>query len=76
MYPDFLELLRVFAKHRVAYALIGGYAVGIHAEPRHTKESVHETALAALYDFSQRLQVQKIFVSPSRFFISHQSLDA
>jgi hypothetical protein len=38
MYPDFLELLRVFAKHRVAYALIGGYAVGIHAEPRYTKD--------------------------------------
>jgi len=38
MYPDFLELLRVFAKHRVRYALIGGYAVGIHAEPRYTKD--------------------------------------
>jgi predicted nucleotidyltransferase len=38
MYPDFLELLRVFAKHRVSYALIGGYAVGIHAEPRYTKD--------------------------------------
>jgi predicted nucleotidyltransferase len=38
MYPDFLELLRVLEKHKVAYALIGGYAVGIHAEPRATKD--------------------------------------
>jgi predicted nucleotidyltransferase len=38
MYPDFLELLRVLERHRVAYALIGGYAVGIHAEPRATKD--------------------------------------
>ena len=38
MYPDFLELLRVFEKHKVAYAVIGGYAVGIHAEPRYTKD--------------------------------------
>jgi hypothetical protein len=36
MYPDFLELLRVLEKHRVRYALIGGYAVGLHAEPRAT----------------------------------------
>jgi len=38
MYPDFLELLRVLEKHRVAYALIGGYAVGLYAEPRATKD--------------------------------------
>ncbi len=38
MYPDFLELLRVLEKHKVAYALIGGYAVGIHAELRATKD--------------------------------------
>ena len=38
IYQDFLELLRVFAKHKVQYALIGGYAVGLHAEPRYTKD--------------------------------------
>ncbi len=38
IYPDFLELLRVFEKHKVAYAVIGGYAVGIHSEPRYTKD--------------------------------------
>lgn len=38
IYPDFLELLHVFEKHNVEYALIGGYAVGIYAEPRFTKD--------------------------------------
>jgi hypothetical protein len=38
IYPDFLELLRVLEKHKVAYALIGGYAVGVHSEPRYTKD--------------------------------------
>jgi predicted nucleotidyltransferase len=38
LYPDFLELLQLFASHRVQYALIGGYAVAVHAEPRFTKD--------------------------------------
>jgi predicted nucleotidyltransferase len=38
MYPDFLELLRLFESHKVQYAVIGGYAVGLLAEPRYTKE--------------------------------------
>ena len=38
MYQDFLELLRVFEEHKVRYMVIGGYAVGIHAEPRYTKD--------------------------------------
>ena len=38
IYQDFLELLRVFEKHKVAYAIIGGYAVGLHSEPRYTKD--------------------------------------
>jgi predicted nucleotidyltransferase len=38
MYQDFLELLRVFESHKVRYIVIGGYAVGIHAEPRFTKD--------------------------------------
>lgn len=37
MFQDFLELLRAFEKHSVRYVIIGGYAVGIHAEPRYTK---------------------------------------
>ena len=38
IYQDFLELLRVLERHKVKYAIIGGYAVGIHAEPRYTKD--------------------------------------
>ena len=38
IYPDFLELLHAFENHKVQYALIGGYAVGIYAEPRFTKD--------------------------------------
>lgn len=38
IFPDFLELLRAFEEHRVAYAVIGGYAIGLHSEPRYTKD--------------------------------------
>ena len=38
IYQDFLELLHVLEKHKVKYALIGGYAVGIYSEPRYTKD--------------------------------------
>ena len=38
IYPDFLELLRALRKFKVRYAVIGGYAVGIHSEPRYTKD--------------------------------------
>ncbi len=38
IYQDFLDLLRVLEKHKVKYAIIGGYAVGIYAEPRYTKD--------------------------------------
>lgn len=38
IYRDFLELLRVLEKHKVRYALIGGYAVGIYAVPRYTRD--------------------------------------
>ena len=38
MYPDFLELLRLFESHSVRYVVIGGYAVGLLAEPRYTKD--------------------------------------
>ena len=38
LYPDFLELLHVLESHNVEYAIIGGYAVGLYAEPRYTKD--------------------------------------
>jgi hypothetical protein len=39
MIPDNLkELLRAFNDHGVKYVIVGGYAFGVHAEPRATKD--------------------------------------
>lgn len=39
MMPDDLrELLRAFNDHTVKYLIVGGYAFGVHAEPRATKD--------------------------------------
>jgi hypothetical protein len=39
MMPDHLkELLRAFNDHAVKYLIVGGYAFGVHAEPRATKD--------------------------------------
>jgi predicted nucleotidyltransferase len=39
MMPDDLkELLRAFNDHGVKYLIVGGYAYGVHAEPRATKD--------------------------------------
>ncbi len=38
MLKDHKELLSVFNKHNVEYLVIGGHAVGFHAEPRGTKD--------------------------------------
>jgi hypothetical protein len=36
---DFNELLSIFNDYKVKYLVIGGYAVGFHAQPRATKTS-------------------------------------
>ncbi|PQA86482.1 hypothetical protein CW354_19345 [Marinicaulis flavus] len=38
MNSDLIELLAAFEKNSVRYLIIGGYAVGFHAEPRYTKD--------------------------------------
>jgi hypothetical protein len=38
LHPDFKDLLAEFARESVSYAVIGGYAVGLHAKPRATKD--------------------------------------
>ena len=38
LHPDFRDLLAEFARQKVSYAVIGGYAVGHHAKPRATKD--------------------------------------
>ena len=35
---DLKELLRGFNDHAVKYLIVGGYAFGVHAEPRATKD--------------------------------------
>ena len=38
MPEDLKELLRAFNDHGVRYLIVGGYAFGVHAEPRATKD--------------------------------------
>jgi hypothetical protein len=38
MPSDLKELLRAFNTHNVKYIVVGGYAFGVHAEPRATKD--------------------------------------
>jgi hypothetical protein len=38
MYDDFKDLIALLNKHKVKYLIVGGYAVGIHAQPRATKD--------------------------------------
>jgi predicted nucleotidyltransferase len=38
MPKDLTELLRAFNDHGVRYLVVGGYAFGVHAEPRATKD--------------------------------------
>jgi hypothetical protein len=38
MPKDLKELLRAFNDHEVKYLVVGGYAFGVHAEPRATKD--------------------------------------
>lgn len=38
MPEDLKELLRAFNDHGVKYLIVGGYAFGVHAEPRATKD--------------------------------------
>jgi predicted nucleotidyltransferase len=38
MPKDLQELLRAFNDHAVKYLVVGGYAFGVHAEPRATKD--------------------------------------
>jgi hypothetical protein len=41
MPKDLKELLRAFRDQGVRYLVVGGYAFGVHAEPRATKNFVH-----------------------------------
>jgi hypothetical protein len=36
--PGFKDLIALLNKHKVRYLVVGGYAVGRHAQPRATKD--------------------------------------
>ncbi len=38
LHPDLIDLLTEFARSGVEYLIVGGWAVGVHAEPRYTKD--------------------------------------
>lgn len=38
LHPDFKDLLSAFADTNAEYLIVGGWAVGYHAEPRFTKD--------------------------------------
>lgn len=38
MFPEFAEMLEALSSEGVEYLVVGGYAVGAHAEPRATKD--------------------------------------
>ena len=38
LHPDFKDLLEEFVRCGVRFVLLGGYAVGVHAKPRATKD--------------------------------------
>lgn len=38
LHPDFNDLLAEFVRYGVRFVLLGGYAVGVHAKPRATKD--------------------------------------
>lgn len=38
LHPDLIDLLTELANFGVEYLVVGGWAVGVHSEPRYTKD--------------------------------------
>lgn len=38
LHPDLIDLLTEFGSSGVEYLIVGGWAVGVHSEPRYTKD--------------------------------------
>lgn len=59
MPKDLKDLLRAFNDHRVRFLVVGGYAFGVHAEPRATKDldlfirSDEENSVAVFHALTQ-----------------------
>lgn len=79
MFPEFKELLSIFNAHNVKYLIVGGYAVGFHAQPRATKDldilvkpdpTNAKTLYEALGEFGAPLEGLTVadFAKPGEFF--------
>jgi Nucleotidyltransferase of unknown function (DUF6036) len=38
LYKDWNEFLELLTRHRVRFVIVGGHAVAVHAQPRHTED--------------------------------------
>jgi hypothetical protein len=38
LFKDFEDFINLLQKHKVEYLIVGGYAVGIHSQPRATQD--------------------------------------
>ena len=65
MYQDYKDLLSAFQSHGVRYLVVGGFAVGFHAQPRFTEDldlfiqadpANAQATYAALADFGAPLE--------------------
>ncbi len=75
LHPDFKDLLAEFARSKVSYVLLGGYAVGYHAKPRATKDL--DLLLSGLGDNLERAaDALAAFGAPAHVVQSVRSLGA
>jgi hypothetical protein len=84
VFPEFKELLSIFNAHSVKYLIVGGYAVGFHAQPRATKDldiwvkpdpENAKSLYEALGEFGAPLEGLTVadFAEPGEFFrIGHE----
>ena len=79
MFPDFKDLLFALNAHQVKYLVVGGYAVGFHAQPRATRDldilisaeaENGEAVYAALAQFGAPLEGLTLqdLIEPGSFF--------
>lgn len=84
MFKDFLDLIALLNKHKVKYLVIGGYAVGYHAQARATKDldililpapRNAQAVFSALQEFGAPLRTKSDAQDADRF-AAHRGLTA
>jgi len=84
MFKDFLDLIALLNKHKAKYLVIGGYAVGYHAQARATKDldifilpapKNAQAVFAALQEFGAPLRTRSDPQDTDRF-TAHRALSA